>query len=533
MKHKLILTILSATIGVVFFLLSSCNGNTNVLETETSAVADTDSVVVVEESKFLPDTAFPSVGNLKYSITIFDSITSGELSNTDDAYADVHGIFTFRGNPFRNAPFCGSIDSIPTDIEIDWAFETGYDTVKTSFGQWGGGTGWTGQPLYVEWSDSMMQKFRQESDSLTDDFDSKEIIVSSLCGKLYFINYETGKASRRPIDVRNPIKGTGMLDPQLNGNLYIGQGIPRKRPIGAMVVDLFEHEISDFFPEDPNAWRNWSAYDASPLVVGDFLFRIGENGTIYKYTREKGKIKLHSTLRYSKKDDSAGGMESSMAVYKNYGYTTDNHGNILCVNLNNLEPVWHYDNHDDTDATPVLEIEDGVPYLYSGCEMDRQGYTGISYLVKLNALTGERVWEQQIECKKMTLGEKHFDGGMYSTMLLGVGNCSDLLFTNICTNDPPSAGRFCAISKSTGEIVYSKSLIHYAWSSPVAITNSRGEMFVLTFDCVGHVYIIDGKTGEFLITKLIGINFESSPIIIGNHVVIGSRGTNIYKLTIR
>ncbi|MBQ5457965.1 MAG: dehydrogenase, partial [Bacteroidales bacterium] len=158
---------------------------------------------------------------------------------------------------------------------------------------------------------------------------------------------------------------------------------------------------------------------------------------------------------------------------------------------------------------------------------------GISYLVKLNALTGERVWEQQIECKKMILGGKHFVGGMYSTMLLGTGNCSDLLFTNICTNDPPSAGKFYAISKATGEIVYSQKLKHYAWSSPVAITNDKDEMFVLTFDCVGHAYIIDGKTGEFLITKLIGINFESSPIIIGNNVVIGSRGTNIYKLTIR
>ena len=165
--------------------------------------------------------------------------------------------------------------------------------------------------------------------------------------------------------------------------------------------------------------------------------------------------------------------------------------------------------------------------------MDHQGYEGLSYIVKLNGLTGERIWEQKIECKKMTLGEKHFDGGMYSTMLLGTGDCSDLLFTNICTNDPPAAGNFYAISKATGEIVYSKKLMHYAWSSPVAITNDKDEMFVLTFDCVGHAYIIDGKTGEFLVTKLIGINFESSPIVIGNHIVIGSRGTNIYKLTIR
>ena len=63
--------------------------------------------------------------------------------------------------------------------------------------------------------------------------------------------------------------------------------------------------------------------------------------------------------------------------------------------------------------------------------------------------------------------------------------------------------------------------------------NNKGEMMVLVCDCIGNVYIIDGKTGEFLITQRIGINFESSPIIIDNHVVIGSRGTNIYKLTIK
>ena len=529
---KRIIIIFTVITCVAICILESCNGKKGNENTETPE-CDTVPQEVDESTIPLPDTTYPSVANLKYDITIFDTITFGELSDIEDLYANAQGIFTFRGGPLRNTPFCGHIDSIPTDIDIDWVFETSYDTVKTSFGTWGGGSGWTGQPLYVEWSDSMMQKFREVNDSLTENFGNKEIMVCSLCGKLYFINYETGKMSRRPIDVLNPIKGTAMLDPDLNGNLYIGQGIPRKRPIGAMVVDLFEHKVSDFFPEDPNAWRNWSAYDASPLVVGGFLFRIGENGTVYKYTREKGKINLHSTLRYCQKGGSAGGMESSMAVYKNYGYTTDNHGNILCINLNNLEPVWHYDNHDDTDATPVLELEDGVPYLYSGCEMDRQGYAGISYLVKLNALTGERIWEQKIECKKMTLGEKHFDGGMYSTMLLGTGDCSDLLFTNICTNDPPSAGNFCAISKSTGEIVYSKKLLHYAWSSPVAITNNEGKMFVLTFDCVGHAYIIDGKTGEYLVTKLIGINFESSPIVIDNHVVIGSRGTDIYKLTIR
>ena len=172
-------TISLAIVCVVAYLMVSCNTNTqgddSSENTTTTANTDTNTdSIEIAEPKFLPDTAFPSVENLKYDITIFDSITSGELSNSDDAYADAPGIFTFRGNPFRNAYFCGHIDSVPTDIDIDWTFVTGFDTVKTSFGQWGGGTGWTGQPLYVEWSDSMMQKFGTESDSLTEHLAAKK-----------------------------------------------------------------------------------------------------------------------------------------------------------------------------------------------------------------------------------------------------------------------------------------------------------------------------------------------------------------------
>ena len=195
-------TISLAIISAVAYIITSCSANTQSNYSSTDTIVPADSIVISDEPEFLPDTVFPSVEKLKYDITIFDSLTSGILSDTKDLYAEAPGIFTFRGGPLRNTPFCGHIDSVPTGIDIEWAFETSYDTVKTSFGQWGGGTGWTGQPLYVEWNDSMMQKFKQENDSLTENFGSKEIIVSSLCGKLYFINYETGKASRKPIDVR-------------------------------------------------------------------------------------------------------------------------------------------------------------------------------------------------------------------------------------------------------------------------------------------------------------------------------------------
>lgn len=511
----------------------SCRSNHSSEESTNTIPCDTLAAVEAAEPAFLPDTAYPSTEKLQYDITIFDTVTSGTLDNIDDAYKNVPGIFTFRGSPFRDAPFCGHIDSIPTDITVDWEYATEFDNTQTSFGTWGGGTGWTGQPLYIKWTDEQVENIKQSNDSITSDFSNEEIIIASLSGYVHFINYQTGKATRKRIDARNNVKGTPSIDPSLNGNIYVGQGIPRTEPIGAEVINLNEHAVTHFFPRDPNAWRGWSAYDASPLIVGGFLFRIGENGTIYKYTVHGNTLKLHSTLRYRANGCSAAGMESSMAVYKNYGYTTDNHGNILCINLENLHPIWYYDNHDDTDASPVLELEDGIPYLYSGCEMDRQGSEGLSYFVKLNGLTGERIWQQTIECKKMTLGSKHFDGGMYSTPLLGKGDCKELIFTNICLNDPPSSGKFYAFNKNTGEIVYSTPLHCYAWSSPVAIMNDKDEMFIFTGDTQGHVYIIEGKTGKILVSKLIGINFESSPIIMDNHIVIGSRGTRIYKLSIQ
>ena len=60
-------------------------------------------------------------------------------------------------------------------------------------------------------------------------------MVGSLCGKGYFINYQTGKASRKPLDLGNVVKGTMSLDPELM-NLYVGQGVPRQPgPFGCQV----------------------------------------------------------------------------------------------------------------------------------------------------------------------------------------------------------------------------------------------------------------------------------------------------------
>ncbi|MCM1349165.1 MAG: PQQ-binding-like beta-propeller repeat protein [Firmicutes bacterium] len=447
-----------------------------------------------------------------------------------DYYSTAPGVFTFRGGLKRQADFGGTVSGTPSQIIVDWTFHTQEDYSQTSVGSWGGGTGWTGQPLYVEWPDSCLAKMKS-SGVVESDFSGKEIMVGSLFGSVYFIDFNTGKASRKAIPVGNPIKGTISLDPTLNGNLYVGQGVPGKRPFGALAIDLYKNEQFHFFAEDPKAQRRWGAYDSSPLRIGQFLFRPGENGGFYKLTAKPGELAMHSVLRYTV-GGSAPGIESSMAAYSNYGFIADNHGNILGVNLDNMKPVWLYQLGDDIDATPVIAVEDGTPYLYVGCEIDLQD-AGSAKFVKLNALNGEEVWLSQIEGRRHNIEKKHFDGGFYASAVLGEGNCENLLFTNCVKNTKGQNGCLVALDRTTGKIVYETPLKYYAWSSPVKFVNESGQMFIVTGDCTGNLYIINAADGKILATQHVGNNFESSPVIIGNQLVVGSRGNSIFKVSIK
>lgn len=479
----------------------------------------------------LPDTIYSSVKGVEYKIDLLDTLTDAHLSSHRDLYAEAPGIFTFRGSPRRDMPYAGHLDSVPSKIEVVWTFRTDYDSRQTDYGVWGGGSGWTGQPVYVEWSDSLMKVQRARSKSLTQNFSNREIIVGSLCGNVYFIDYETGNASRQAFTGKNPIKGSVSLDPRLNGNLYVGQGIPSEEAIGAVVYNIFDHKQIHYFGRDSKAWRRWGAYDASAVVVDDFVLRPGENGTIYKLTTTENSVTMHSHLRY-RKAGVASGIESSPVVYKNYLYTVDNRGNVLCTNINTMKPVWCFDNGDDTDATIILAEEEGQVVLYTGTEVDKQTGPGYCFFTKLNALTGEVIWQKKIACRKLDNSQKSINGGMFSTPLLGHGDCEGLIFTNLCGMGSSDVGTFVAISRTTGEIVYSTRLQYYAWSSPIAFYTPDNQMYIFTGDVTGNAYIIEGKSGRIIFKKHMANNFESSPVVIDNCFVVGSRGREICKFRI-
>lgn len=530
---NLIAKILFVAVGLIGMMGCSSASKPSSNGGDTDSISDTAIVAAKPiQEVVLPDTAYASAGRVRYSIEIIDTAISGTLVSTADMYASAPGQFTFRGGERREAAFGGRLDSVPSRFEVDWVFDTEEDYTETSVGSWGGGTGWTGQPLYVEWPDSCMRRFRSAG-VIKSDFSGREIMVGSLAAKVYFIDFISGKASRTAINVTNPIKGTISLDPTLNGNLYVGHGVPAHGDMGALVIDLYKGRRTHFFGPDPRAQRRWGAYDSSAIRVGQFLFRPGENGSIYKFLVEPGGLRLHSVLRYTV-GGVAPGIEASMSVYANYGYTADNAGNVLCINLNTLKPVWAYKLPDDVDASPVIcEEADGRHYVYTGCEVEHADVTEASF-VKLDALTGREVWVNHTPAKRAEIGEKHFDGGYYATALPGTGDCGDLIFTNVVRNaDDKMNGSFVAYDRSTGRTRYAVKLRYYAWSSPVAFIGPNDEMYVVTGDCAGRLYLIRGKDGELIAVTQIGANFESSPVVVGNSLVVGSRGKSIYKITIK
>ncbi len=528
--HK---TSLSIVLSLILpCLIVSCSSGHSAKEDSAASLADClrrDSIAEAQREAALrpfPDTVFPSAEAVKVILNRPDS-TDGTLSSLKNLYANSESTLTFRKNESRNADFGGKVDSIPTQFNIDWEFKTREDYRPTKHGTWGGGTGWTGQPLYVEWPDSTMKRFKDAGISAA----KKEIIVGSLCGDVCFMDYETGRPTRPAIYTGNPIKGTISIDPTFNGNLYVGQGVATDDfPVRALVIDLFSNKITHEFGPDPKAPRPWHAYDSSAIRVGQFLFRPGENGILYKYHVKPGTLTLHSAAIY-RVQGMAPGIESSMAVCRNYGYTGDNRGNVICWNLNNLQPVWHYKLPDDIDATPVIEMEGDTPYIYVGCEVEHPGVT-TAHFVKLNGLTGERVWLNETPAQRADVGEKHFDGGFYATPLLGQGNCKDLIFVNVVNNTKGQNGSFIAIEKATGKLRYSLPLKYYAWSSPVGFLTPKGEQIIVTFDCSGNGYIINGREGTVITSQRIGANFESSPVVKGNTLVIGSRGAIVYRLSL-
>ena len=501
---------------VILLLIMGC------AKEEKGVQKSTKKKVKEEISQFLTLQRQPSADMVEYQVIIIDSVQHPFNAANLSPYERFPGIATFRGGPFRDMPLTGILDSIPTEIHIDWIFKTNGgkfgEGVNGKGRGWGGGAGWTGQSCL---------KVDTINNAIT-------LYQGSLAGKVFRLDYATGIETDSALDIHNPIKGSVALDPELSHMLYIGQGIRYQSVSGARSFDLNSgKQIAFQTADDKHAKRRWGFFDSSPIAWGPYLIWPAENGILYKFLRTSEGFKPHSKFVYSVKGNPHLGLEASIAIYGRYGIFADNGGSIICIDLETLTPMWYSANGDDTDATPVIAIEDGKPFVYTGSEVDKQGKQGMSVFRKLSVLTGEEIWRYEQACHSISIGKHILNGGMLGTPLLGRDNCSSMIYTSFVQHKPGNSGVLTAFDKVSGAVQWQTELSAYSWSSPIGYMVKGGGFIILMGDVIGNIYVIDGKTGAILIKQRVGSNFEASPIPWRNTAVIASRGTNIYRISLR
>lgn len=471
-----------------------------------------------------------------------EPVTFGDGSE----YTKLAGIISFRGDNFRSGAAYGTADLTEKKLKQRWAVNTA--SLQAPDGEVWTGSGWTGQPLIVTWPKEARQAMNLEDwakaqETLT------EVIYATMDGNVYFLELETGKATRDPLFLGFTFKGSGALDPRGYPILYVGAGYNSAKGAGrAMAVSLIDGSVLyEFGANDGFALRAWSMYDASPLVDAetDQLIYPGENGVLYivklhtQYDAASGTLSMEPDepvrWRYSGKRTGQQfwvGMEASPVIWGEYLIIGDNGGNLMCLNLNTLQLAWVQDVLDDTNCTPVLELEDGHPYVYISTSFHAgwraaENSTATVPVWKIDAMNGEIVWQTDFTCYT----QSGVSGGVQGTIALGKQKLSNLIFVPVArTGSNAGTGKLVALDKQTGETVWTFDTVVYSWSSPVDFYDSEGNGYLIYCTSGGYMYLLDGATGKKLDAIDLNGNIEASPAVFQNTVVVGHRSQKIFGI---
>lgn len=482
-------------------------------------------------------------------------------------YTALEGITTFRGNNYRDMPSWGTAQITEGKLEV-----MPYNKKTGSIGSWRGAA-WTGQPLIVKWPEQTRSIMTSLYEPFRDKQDFVEVIYATLDGRIYFMELETGEKTRDFINVGAPTKGTPSLDPRGYPIIYVGQGLQadgddkKSRNMYVRAFSLIDgSKLMEFGAPsgDPFAHRDWQAYDSSPLISAatDTLIQPGENGVIYfcklntVYDDQAGTLSMdddpekvkyrYSTPRNEAADDNGRwGIENSAVAWRDYLIFTDNIGMLQCINLNTLELVYANDLTDDSDVSMVLEedTDNNTFYLYTGCEYDKGvrkdgGSSADAYARKIDGITGEILWEEPF-----TVASPYPDGGILASPVLGRDGTSiaGLIIYNVTQklSGESNTSTLVALDKHTGKQVWEYDMGVSGWSpsSPVPVYTEDGKGYIVQCDKGGNVALlrVDGQSYEVADRINVGDsdNFEATPAVYGNTIVVASRKGNIFFIKIK
>ncbi len=519
--------------------------------TEVSPVSTTETVVesLPQLHPQFTETSNPESFGIVWDILVDNQVTEHFqrsepiVFGNPENYFPLEGIPTFRGNPYRNSPSYGTANIQEKILSILWKNRI------SSLGEWSG-CGWTGQPLMVRWDEktkAIMNLYPEKKEKAN----LVEVIYATLDGNIYFYDLEDGTPTRDKINVGMTFKGTGSLDPRGYPVLYIGSGIANngktQRMYGISLIDgsiLFEKDGAD-----STAFRSWYAFDSSPIIDSetDTIIWPGESGVLYtlklntNYDQSLGTLTIQPEevvkTRYQTAKSNGGsywhGYESSCVVVDRYLYISENGGMFFCIDLNTMELLWAQDTLDDSNSTPVFQWDGENGYLYTAPSLHwtAKGNTGSINIYKLNANTGEIVWQVPFDCHTI----KDLSGGVQASPVLGKkGSSMDgLIIYPIAYAPGPSDGRLVALDTKTGNIVWEYHMPNYAWSSPAVVYDENETGYLFVADSAGNISMFDGATGSFCHKISLAATIEASPAIFENTLVVGTRNCTIFGVSIK
>jgi len=228
------------------------------------------------------------------------------------------------------------------------------------------------------------------------------------------------------------------------------------------------------------------------------------------------------------------GYEASAVIVDRYLYISENGGLFFCIDLDTMELVWTQDTQDDSNSTPVFEWngKDGG-YIYTAPSLHwtkNSSNSGTISVYKLDAKTGEIIWETPFECKTID----GISGGVQSSPLLGKPGTQleGLIIYTVARCPGNWNGKLVALDTQTGEIVWEKTMNFYSWSSPIPVYEEDGTAYIIVGDSNGQLFLLD-KEGKTLSVLDLGSNIEASPAMFNDTLVIGTRGNLICGIKVK
>ena len=486
-------------------------------------------------------------GEKQESYSSYSNVSMGD----PEKYSAQAGVLSFRGGPFRQNAAAGTVTVQDEELSIIRGIRTGRLGDNTGFG-------FGAQPNIIKWYKNI-----REMMNISDDYKNvtamKEVIVPSADGKIYFYDLDSQNYSREPINVGVPMSVSASVNPYGYPLLYVGQSEETVQDgkakytvnAGLRIFNLIDQKLLAF-KTSLNTVAEGKTHGATSAVVdtdSDTVIYTDRNGMLYTvgmntmFNLDQASIYVSpSDVEYgyvTKLKNATQGIPASVSVYGNYAYFGDLAGSLQCVDMNTMQTVWAKDMTDSVvSSVAIEENEDGV-YLYVSTVINKTQKSRNIAMLKLDALTGEKIWETtteyrgKFESKTAKLG---MYAGAMASPLVGEGEISDLVVFNINRLEiekNTNSAVIYALDKMTGEVVWFEPLDAESVSSPIAVYDSTGKSYIVVGDEAGTLRLMDGFSGMTLSAINLNSAIQASPAAYGNTVVVGTSGGMLYFVGIK